>query len=109
MNEGNYCILKILSACKRYCETWNNLYITFPTIYELTVGNDCTEFQPVLLLGPQVMVQCSEPLPGHYPCLSESPRADLFLGSNSALLPIRIKVTVTINIKNEQNASEFIL
>jgi hypothetical protein len=39
--------------------------------------------------------------------LSESPTADLFLGSNSVLLPIRIEVTVTIHISNEQNAYKF--
>jgi len=68
---------------------------SFYSICELTVGNDCTGFQPVLPLGPHQMLQCSGPLLGRYLCLSELPTADPFLDSNLILSPITIQITVT--------------
>lgn len=57
-----------------------------------TADNDGIRSQPVLPLGPHVMVQGWGPLRGHFPCLSGSPTTDLFLGLNSVLLPLELVI-----------------
>ena len=68
---------------------------SFYIMCELTVGNDCTVFQPVLPLCPHQTLEFSGPLLSRYLCLSELPTADPFLDSNLILSPITIQLTVT--------------